>query len=68
MKTYSSCPTYPQLYAKGELGGLNMVKDLKDNGELILPLKGHNKCKMWYPTSAGNSYSGIAYESIFRHG
>lgn len=40
LKTYSNCPTYPQLYMKGELGGLNMFKDLKENGELMLPLKG----------------------------
>ncbi|XP_054975469.1 glutaredoxin-3 [Sorex araneus] len=41
LKTYSNWPTYPQLYVKGELvGGLDIVKELKENGELLPVLKG----------------------------
>ncbi|KAK5598388.1 Glutaredoxin 3 [Crenichthys baileyi] len=36
LKTYSNWPTYPQLYVKGELiGGLDIVKELKESGELV---------------------------------
>ena len=36
LKTYSNWPTFPQLYSKGELiGGLDIVKELADNGELL---------------------------------
>jgi len=36
LKTYSNWPTYPQLYVKGELmGGLDIIKEMKENGELI---------------------------------
>ncbi|XP_021255214.1 glutaredoxin-3 [Numida meleagris] len=43
LKTYSDWPTYPQLYVKGELvGGLDIVKELKENGELLPVLKGEN--------------------------
>lgn len=35
LKTYSNWPTYPQLYANGELvGGLDIVKELAESGEL----------------------------------
>jgi len=35
LKTYSNWPTYPQLYAGGKLvGGLDIVKELRDGGEL----------------------------------
>uniref|UniRef100_A0A8D0BN23 Glutaredoxin 3 n=1 Tax=Salvator merianae TaxID=96440 RepID=A0A8D0BN23_SALMN len=35
LKTYSSWPTYPQLYVAGELiGGLDIVKELEASGEL----------------------------------
>ena len=43
MKTFSKWPTYPQLCMKGELiGGLDIAKELKENGELLLSLKGEN--------------------------
>lgn len=43
LKAYSSWPTYPQLYVKGELvGGLDIVKELKENGELLPILRGEN--------------------------
>ncbi|XP_062436571.1 glutaredoxin-3 isoform X1 [Rhea pennata] len=43
LKTYSNWPTYPQLYVKGELvGGLDIIKELKENGELLPILKGEN--------------------------
>nr|XP_055032624.1 glutaredoxin 3 [Misgurnus anguillicaudatus] len=43
LKTYSNWPTYPQLYVKGDLiGGLDIIKELKENGELVSVLKGEN--------------------------
>ncbi|XP_054061780.1 glutaredoxin-3 [Rissa tridactyla] len=43
LKTYSNWPTYPQLYVKGELvGGLDIVKELRESGELLPILKGEN--------------------------
>ncbi|KAM4636362.1 glutaredoxin-3 [Discoglossus pictus] len=43
LKTFSNWPTYPQLYVKGELvGGLDIIKELKENGELVSTLKGEN--------------------------
>jgi len=36
LKTFSNWPTYPQLYAEGKLiGGLDIVKELKEEGELL---------------------------------
>jgi glutaredoxin-related protein len=41
LKTFSNWPTYPQVYVKGELvGGLDIIKELKENGELLSTLKG----------------------------
>ena len=41
LKEYSKWPTYPQLYVDGELvGGLDIVKELRDSGELEASLKG----------------------------
>ncbi|XP_061771543.1 glutaredoxin 3 [Nerophis ophidion] len=41
LKTYSNWPTYPQIYVKGELiGGLDIVKELKESGELVSVLTG----------------------------
>lgn len=41
LKTYSNWPTYPQLYVKGELiGGLDILKELKESGDLVSTLKG----------------------------
>ena len=35
LKEFSKWPTYPQLYAKGELvGGLDIMKELQEDGEL----------------------------------
>ena len=35
LKTYSSWPTYPQLYVDGKLlGGADIVRDLHEKGEL----------------------------------
>ena len=35
LKTYSNWPTYPQLYGDGKLvGGLDIMKELNDDGEL----------------------------------
>lgn len=40
LKSFSNWPTYPQLYVKGELvGGLDIVKELDENGELDSLLK-----------------------------
>ena len=36
IKVYSDWPTFPQLYVKGELiGGLDIVKEMSQNNELI---------------------------------
>ncbi|KAG5671734.1 hypothetical protein PVAND_001914 [Polypedilum vanderplanki] len=41
LKTYSDWPTYPQVYVKGELqGGLDIIKEMKENGELMGVLNG----------------------------
>merc|ERR1719300_713659 len=41
LKKYSNWPTYPQVYVKGELiGGLDIIKELKEGGELVATLKG----------------------------
>lgn len=43
LKTYSNWPTYPQLYVKGELiGGLDIIKELAESGELASMLKGES--------------------------
>jgi len=40
LKTYSNWPTYPQIYANGNLiGGLDIIKELKESGELEEALK-----------------------------
>ncbi|CAL8071182.1 unnamed protein product [Calicophoron daubneyi] len=40
LKTFSNWPTYPQLYVKGELiGGVDIVKELADSGELAKTLQ-----------------------------
>lgn len=39
LKKFSNWPTYPQLYVKGELiGGLDILKELKESGELTSTL------------------------------
>jgi len=41
LKKFSNWPTYPQVYVKGELvGGLDIIKEIKESGELIAVLKG----------------------------
>lgn len=41
LKTYSDWPTYPQVYVKGSLiGGLDIIKELKEGNELVAALKG----------------------------
>lgn len=41
LKTYSNWPTYPQLYVNGEMvGGLDIIKELEESGDLINTLKG----------------------------
>ena len=41
LKEYSDWPTYPQLYVDGELvGGLDIVQEMVDDGELEKLLKG----------------------------
>ena len=41
LKTFSDWPTYPQLYVKGEfLGGLDIIKEMHDDGELAAGLRG----------------------------
>ena len=52
LKSYSNWPTYPQVYVNGELiGGLDIIKELKEAGELLSTLKG----EAWYDLiDAGN--------------
>jgi len=41
MKKFSNWPTFPQLYVKGEfIGGLDIIKEIKESGELVATLKG----------------------------
>jgi len=41
LKKYSNWPTFPQVYVKGELiGGLDIIKELKESGDLVSTLKG----------------------------
>lgn len=41
LKKFSNWPTYPQVYVKGELiGGLDIIKELQESGDLISTLKG----------------------------
>ena len=41
LKKFSNWPTYPQVYVKGELiGGLDIIKELKEGDELVSTLKG----------------------------
>eukprot|EP00934_Nitzschia_sp_Nitz4_P000008 Nitzschia sp. Nitz4//scaffold113_size70149//59725//60696//NITZ4_005962-RA/size70149-processed-gene-0.80-mRNA-1//-1//CDS//3329533377//8//frame0 len=41
LKSFSNWPTYPQLYAKGELvGGLDICKELQESGDLMDALQG----------------------------
>jgi len=41
LKTFSNWPTYPQVYVKGELiGGLDIIKELQESGDLVPTLKG----------------------------
>lgn len=41
LKVYSDWPTYPQVYVKGELvGGLDIIKSLVEEGELMSTLLG----------------------------
>jgi len=43
LKTFSNWPTFPQLYVKGQLiGGLDIVKELKEMHELESTLKGES--------------------------
>nr|XP_039265937.1 glutaredoxin-3-like [Styela clava] len=40
LKTFSKWPTYPQIYVKGELlGGLDIIRDMQEDGELEDALK-----------------------------
>jgi len=42
LKTFSNWPTYPQIYVKGELvGGLDILKELQEAGELKETLAGN---------------------------
>lgn len=41
LKKFSNWPTFPQVYVKGEfVGGLDIIKELKESGDLISTLKG----------------------------
>ena len=55
LKDYSNWPTYPQLYAKGKLlGGLDIIKELAEEGSLEDELSGWNPlrpCAVWNKSS-----------------
>jgi len=41
LKKFSNWPTYPQVYVNGDMiGGLDIIKEIKDSGELVPTLKG----------------------------
>lgn len=41
LKKFSNWPTYPQVYVNGDLiGGLDIIKEVKESGELVPTLKG----------------------------
>ena len=41
LKKFSNWPTYPQVYVQGELvGGLDIIKELKEGEELLATLNG----------------------------
>ena len=43
LKKFSNWPTFPQLYVKGELiGGLDIIKEIQEAGELVATLKGES--------------------------
>lgn len=49
LKKFSNWPTYPQLYANGELlGGLDIVKELVETGELESQLPQQEKLEDRY--------------------
>ena len=55
---FSNWPTYPQLYAEGKLvGGLDIVKELKEEGELLDSL----------PSGALRGAEGAASENGHSH-
>lgn len=46
LKEYSNWPTYPQVYANGEfIGGLDILKQLEESGELLETLKAQQKAE-----------------------
>lgn len=48
LKTYSDWPTYPQLYADGELlGGCDIILELASRGELKDAIPS-TACKVWH--------------------
>ena len=41
LKKFSNWPTFPQVYVNGELiGGLDIIKEVKESGDLVPTLKG----------------------------
>ena len=50
LKAYSSWPTYPQLYVKGELiGGCDIVTEMYRSGELKTPAAGSRRGQLTRP-------------------
>jgi glutaredoxin-related protein len=46
LKKFSNWPTYPQLYVNGQLiGGLDIVKELEESGELQATLSSTDHSK-----------------------
>ena len=58
LKKYSDWPTFPQVYVNGELiGGLDIIKDLKESGDLVSSLKGN-----WSNTNLPN-FGTVTYDA-----
>ena len=56
LKDYSNWKTYPQLYVKGELlGGLDIVKELDEEGELMGYSNRHLRKQIQRPLSPNSS-------------
>ncbi|KAH9403959.1 ribosome biosynthesis protein [Tyrophagus putrescentiae] len=63
LKAYSKWPTYPQLYVKGSfVGGLDIVQELHENGDLVdmlkviwsILMKGRGNCSYLIKTKSQN--------------
>ena len=67
LKVYSDWPTYPQLYASGNLiGGLDVVKELIETGELEKELKSQGAKRTDDPTSPSKAKDATITTSLLK--